>query len=188
MKKVLLAILFILSSAYTYAQKIDLDKVENGERFIICSLENVRSMSDKVVFSVGLSAAQNKDEKVFYSILLSATSTKPITVPKNGKLLIKLQDDSILELTTMIEYSDKIGKVNNVAGYVYTGYTVTPSFGVTPDQIDKIKQGVKKIRLETSLEAIDKEFKKDKIGKVIETEYNLIKGALATKKTFSEGF
>ncbi|WP_321479724.1 hypothetical protein [uncultured Bacteroides sp.] len=187
MKKILFAFM-VLSSMNTFAQKIELDKVEKGERFIICSLENVRSMSDKVVFKVGLSVGQNKTGNTLYSILLNATAATPLTVPKNGKLLIKLMDDSTLELNTSIEYSDKIGKVNNVGGYVYTAYTITPSFNVTPEQIDKIKQGVKKIRLETSLEPIDKNFKKDKIGKVIEKEYSLIKNALSKKKSFSDGF
>ncbi|MBP1614728.1 MAG: hypothetical protein H6Q13_2176 [Bacteroidetes bacterium] len=187
MKKILFAFM-VLCSMNAFAQKIDLDKAENGERFIICSLENIRSMSDKIVFRVGLSAGQNKTGNTLYSMLLSATAATPLTVPKNGKLLIKLMDDSALELNTSIEYSDKIGKVNNVAGYVYTTYTITPSFNITPEQIDKIKQGVKKIRLETSLEPIDKDFKKEKIGKVIETEYSLIKDALSKKKGFSDGF
>lgn len=189
MKKFLLVIALAALAFGAKAQKIELDKVESdGSRFIFCSLESIRSMSDKVVFLVSLNAAQTKDGITLFDIMLEANASKPISVPKSGKLLIKLTDDSVIELQTKIEYTDKIGSVKNASGYVYTNYTIAPSFELTTAQIERICKGVKKIRLETSLEPIDKEFKKDKIGAIVSAEYELLKKALADKKGFSDGF
>ncbi|MFP5142593.1 hypothetical protein ACJEEV_14390 [Bacteroides xylanisolvens] len=188
MKKTVI-LLFVLSSALnTFAQKIESDKTVNGERTIICSHENVRSMKDKVVFSVALCLNQSQNGGENYNISLKATSLSPITVPKGGKLLIKLMDDSIIELSTIMEYAGTVRDVHNINGYVYSDYTIFPAFLLTIEQIDQICKGVKKIRLETTTGAVDKDFKKDKIGQVIAVEYDLIKSALSQKKSFSDDF
>ena len=188
MKKTVI-LLFVLSSALnTFAQKIESDKTVNGERTIICSHENVRSMKDKVVFSVALCLNQSQNGGENYNISLKTTSLSPITVPKGGKLLIKLMDDSIIELSTIMEYAGTVRDVHNINGYVYSDYTIFPAFLLTIEQIDQIRKGVKKIRLETTTGAVDKDFKKDKIGKVIAVEYDLIKSALSQKKSFSDDF
>lgn len=188
MKKTFLLVCLFAFTTSTFAQKIELDKIENGERTIICSHENVRSFKDKVVFSVALISNTNKSGENFYNLSLKATSLSPITVPKGGKLLIKTADGSVIELSTQMEYAGTVRDVHNVNGYVYSDYSIFPSFSLTPAQIDKICKGVTKIRLETSLDAVDKEFKKDKIGKVIDAEYKLIQKALSNPKSFNDGF
>ena len=119
---------------------------------------------------------------------MKTTALSPITVPKGGKLLIKLMDDSIIELSTIMEYAGTVRDVHNINGYVYSDYTIFPSFPLSTEQIDQISKGVKKIRLETTLDVVDKEFKKDKIGQIISVEYDLIKSALSQKKSFSDDF
>lgn len=187
MRKILFGILLFASTSL-FAQKIDLDKVENGERTIMCSHENVRSMKDKVVFSVALCANQNKAGTVFYNLSLKTTALSPITVSKGGKLLVKLIDDSIIELSTLMEYAGTVRDVHNINGYVFSDYTIFPAFLITSEQVNQICKGVKKIRLETTMEAVDKEFKKDKIGAVISAEYALIQEALSQKKSFNDKF
>lgn len=188
MKKILLFTTIISLSSSVFAQKIELDKIDNGERTIMCSHENVRSMKDKVVFSVALGANQNKSGETIYNLSLKTTASSPITVPKSGKLLIKLMDDSIIELSTLMEYAGTVRDVHNINGYVFSDYTIYPAFILTTEQIEVIKNGVKKIRLETTTGNIDKDFKKDKIGPIISAEYKLLNEALATKKSFSEDF
>ncbi len=189
MKKLVLLAVLILSSIFSFAQTIETDKInEKGDRLIAGSLEPIRSFTDKHYFFVALYAFQAKgDDEASYSIILQTNSTTPISVPQGGRLLIRLQDDSVMELRTLIEYTDKVGKVITGA-IVHTNYSIQPSFDVTPEQIDKISKGVKKIRLETSLDPIDKEFKKDKMGRVIKEEYALIQEALQKEKSFSDGF
>lgn len=178
----------LMCTTNIFAQKIDLDKVENGERTIMCSHENVRSMKDKVVFSVALCANQNKAGTVFYNLSLKTAALSPITVPKGGKLLVRLMDDSVIELSTLMEYAGTVRDVHNINGYVFSDYTIFPAFLLTVEQVNQIRKGVKKIRLETTMEAVDKEFKKDKIGAIISTEYNLIQEAISQKKNFNDNF
>ncbi len=191
MRKLLLVMFtLVIGSTYTYSQSIDMDKTdEHGDRYIYCSFESIRSMMDKYMFFVSLNAAQNgtNKEDVIYSIILRTNATAPLSVPKDGRLLIKLMDDSIIELKTEIEYSDNVGEVRT-GSIVYTAYSIFPSFVVTPEQIALISKGVKKIRLETTLDPIDKEYKKDKMGKIIKAEYNLINQALSQTKSFSDDF
>lgn len=145
-------------------------------------------MKDKVVFSVALCVNQNKAGDNIYNLSLKTTSMIPITVPKGGKLLVKLMDDSAIELSTLMEYAGTVRDVHNINGYIFSDYTIFPAFPLTIEEIDKISKGVKKIRLEITGDAADKEFKKDKIGEIISAEYALIQSALSKEKTFSEGF
>lgn len=177
MKKVIL-LFFLALSQLAYSQKIEFDKVEGDKRYIFCSHQSIRDFKDQTVLYVALYASQYKDQ-TFYDLSIKAVQQTEITIPKGSELLIKLMDDSIITLTTPMDYSDKIGEVKNVGGYVFTQYTVTPTYSITPEQIELICKGVKKIRIKNLLEPIDKEFKKDKIGKIITKEYKLLQEALA---------
>lgn len=191
MKKIILLVCaLMLGSVYSYSQSIDSDKTdENGDRRIYCSLEKICGMMDKYMTFVSINAHQKGDNKdyIMYTITLRINATSPLAVPKGGRLLIKLMDDSVMELKTEMEYSDKVGEVRT-GSIVYTAYSIFPSFVVTPEQISMISNGVKKIRLETTLDPIDKEYKKDKMGKIIKAEYALINQALSQAKSFSDDF
>lgn len=188
MKYIILALAMASCTINIFAQKIELNKIENGERTIMCSHESVRSMKDKVVFSVALCVNQNKAGENFYNLSLKTTALNPISVSNGGKLLVKLIDGSVLELSTIKEYAGTVRDVHNINGYVFSDYTIFPTFLLTTKQVEQIAKGVKKIRLETTEGPVDKEFKKDKIGEIIATEYSLIKTALTQQKSFSDGF
>ena len=188
MKKLLLLITCFLYGITSFAQEIEYDKTENGERSIMCKYENVRSMKDKTVFSVSLMAEQDKEKNVFYFLSLKTTSNTPITVAKGGTLLIKLNDDSILELHTQMEYAGTIRDIHNINGFVYSDYTINPAFQISKEQISQISEGVKKIRLVTTTDYRDKEFKKDKIGAAIKAQYELIQEKLKENTSITDGF
>ena len=187
MKNILLIICF-LCGINSFAQEIEYDKTENGERSIMCKYENIRSMKDKTVFSVALMVEQDKEKNVFYFLSLKTTSNTPITVDKGGSLLIKLNDDSILELHTMMEYAGTVGDVHNINGFVYSDYTIHPAFAINEEQIKQMFDGVKKIRLVTTTDYRDKEFKKDKIGVAIKAQYELIQEKLKETTSITDGF
>lgn len=189
MKQLLL--LLALLPFYASAQKVELDKVdEHGDRYIYCSFESARSLSDKFVFFASLNAVAKKSDSddVIYTLFLRTNANVPLSVPKGGRLLIKLQDDSTIELKTDIEYSDKVGEVRSSQLMVYTNYSITPMFTLTKEQIEMISKGVNKIRLETITGPIDKAYKKDKIGKIVKAEYRLINEALKENKSFNDDF
>lgn len=189
MKKLLLLISIALYGMSALSQEIEYDKILNGERSIMCKYENVRSMKDKTVFSVALSAEQNTEKDLSYFFSLKTTSNTPITVPQGGRLLLKLDDDSIIELKTLTKYAGTVRDVHNINGYVFSDYTIFPSFPINEVQINKLAKGVKKIRLETTDGYRDKEFKKDKIGIAIKGQYGLLQNQLKkASNDIKEGF
>lgn len=188
MEKLFLSTMLCLISILAFAQEIEYDKSTNGERSIMCKYESVRNMKDKTVFSVALSAEQNKEKRTSYFLSLKTTSGTPITVPKGGKLLIKLNDNTIIELNTLMEYAGTVRDVHNVNGFVFHDYTIFPLFHINDAQIKQISEGVKKIRLETTEGNKDKEFKKDKIGAIIKGQYKLIHNKLKETTNITDGF
>lgn len=49
----------------SFAQEIKYDKIENGERSIMCVYKKIRSLRDRTVFSIALMAEQDKEKKCF---------------------------------------------------------------------------------------------------------------------------
>lgn len=186
MKKLFLC-MFAMVAMCANAQEISLDKSDENTRLIMCASESMRSFSDKVIFECSLSRSELFN-KVTWQISLTIKQLYPITINKDSRLLIKLKDDSIIELTSANDQSDEIGNSQLVGTSVITQYTIFPIYRVTEEQIAQISQGVKKIRVETSLDPIDKEFKKDKMGKIIEGQYKLIGERAKTSNNFREGF
>ncbi|MBR4708805.1 MAG: hypothetical protein IKP30_01675 [Bacteroidaceae bacterium] len=98
--------------------------------------------------------------------------TKVMT--ESPKMLIKLMNDSVLNLEgTLMSTSHK-----NEGGVVVYNIVVESEFivsdakfPITPEQIQQIGSGVKKLRLNTSPNYHEKEWKKDKIGKKLYEEY-----------------
>lgn len=170
--------LLLLNFLSSFSQEIEYDKTQNGERSIMCKYENVRSMKDKTVFSVALQVEENSQEELSYFLSLKTTSNTPITVPEGGILLLKLEDDSIIELKTLMKYAGTVRDVHNINGYVFSDYTIFPSFPINEVQISKLSKGVKKIRIETIDGYRDKDFKKDKIGIAIKRQYSLLQSQL----------
>lgn len=114
-----------------------------------------------------------------YFISIEITSTKKISVLDNSKLLLKLNDDSVIELGTSAEYSN-----TGLDDFLYqlktkfTVYSIVAFYSLSERQLKQMMSGVKKIRVESSIGILDKEFKKDQIGKVLQKEYILINKAL----------
>lgn len=190
MKKLILLILAVSLFNNSFSQKIVVDKGnEHGERFIFCSEKFVTTLRDMTKISVSLSAAKQANDVPLYSIFVRIIQVygDPFSMPKESKFLIKLVDDSVIELKSKEECSSKL-KIDNLNGQVKKSYEVNPSFYITKEQLLKVFSGVKKVRFETSLNNIDKEFNKDKIGIFLKKEFDLINEALGKEKDFSSDF
>lgn len=188
MKKFLFLLFALSATLGVNAQKIIGDNTKDGLRYIGTDAQVCRNFKDKLVLSASLSASVFKGKTTF-NFVPNLTYTSPCETPKNGKLLIKLFDDSVIELTTAAGDKQTVRDVHNINGMVYSDYTMRPLYEITEDQLQQIiSKGVKKIRIETSPIIYDNEFKKDKIGKALGDRYELLKQALSATHSFSDGF
>lgn len=188
MKKFIILALVSVLSIGANAQKITWDKTKDGLRYIGTDSQICRNFKDKVVLSASLSVSKRGDITIFHFVPELTFSTQ-CSAPKNGKMLIKLFDDSVIELTTALGDEQMVRKVHNINGLVYSDYTMQPIYDVSEEQLTSIiEKGVKEIRIETSPIVYENEYKKDKIGKVLADRYSLLKDALKKNPSFSDGF
>lgn len=183
----MVAVLMTISAT---AQKIETDIVEtNGDRYIFCSYESIKSFTDKITCSISLSMQQCKDKAPNYYFCVSMMASEFIEVPQNGRMLIKTKNGEVIELSC---YPGSKYEIKQISGMKFL--EIKAQFGITPEQIALLQNGVIKIRIElTNVEGntfYEKEFKKDKVGKIIMKEYDLILNALQNNKkaSFSDGF
>lgn len=193
MRKVIYFLTLMLVSLSASAQKIVDDRVtDTGLRLISCESKPFRSMSDKVVLSLGLSASV-KDGVVQYYLDAALASSEPISAPAGARMLVKTSNGEVLTLT---EYSNKtlsdnIGDVKNVSGIIVKTFTIHATYALTPEQIQQLLSGIAKIRIELNGDTnYEKEWKKDKISGFLTKEYNILTEAVATDKkgSFTDDF
>lgn len=193
MRKVIYFLTLMLVSLSASAQKIVDDRVtDTGLRLISCESKPFRSMSDKVVLSLGLSTSV-KDGAIQYYLDATLASSEPISAPAGARMLVKTSNGEVLTLT---EYSNKtlsdnIGDVKNVGGIIVKTFTIHAAYALTPEQIQQLLSGIAKIRIELNGDTnYEKEWKKDKISGFLSKEYNLLTEAVATDKkgSFTDDF
>lgn len=186
MKHLLLTLLCLCALLTASAQKILSDDTANGTRSIITSKENVKSGTDKIVLYVGLSYMDpGNTPSYFLSLKLSAM--KHMAVAKDSRILLKDAAGNVIELTT--PQGSYGADTRNVGGYNL--YEINVDYPMALEQLQQLAQGVTKVRIELDNDdPFDKEYKKDKIGKVLTNGLSLITGALSTdnKASFTEGF
>ena len=126
-----------------------------------------------------------------YSIQLILTAlinrSKAFFFPTNAKLLIKLQDDSIIELSSIYTQNVKDPSQEKAC---------SAHFPITEDQLNKMFNGVKKIRVEiihlndeeddVEKDYRDVDFKKDVLGKRFGEFYKEINETLTTMSIIQE--
>lgn len=193
MRKVIYFLTFLIIAASASAQKIVDDRTtDNGARLISCESKPFRSMTDKVVLSLAMSASVKGDDANYF---LDATlsSSSPISAPAGARMLIKTSNGDVITLTEFSNktLSDNIGDIKNVGGVVVKTFTIHCAYQLTEDQIHQLLSGITKIRIELNGDAnYEKEWKKDKISDFLSKEYKLLTEAVATDKKggFSENF
>lgn len=168
----LTAMLIVFSAS---AQKIVSDDTSsNGTRHIFCSKENVGSFTDRMKLLIGLSYSQPESGDGLYSISVQLNCGEVTSIHKGGKMLIKTENGEILELTTYMGGSDDMKSYSGVKVW-----EVSAQYSITPEQLDLMQGGITKIRIELGdSKTYDKEWKKDKVGKILAKEHKLITEAL----------
>lgn len=193
MRKVIYILTLLLVTLSASAQKIVDDRVtDSGLRLISCESKPFRSMTDKVVLSLGMSASV-KDDDVNYFLDVTLSSNTPLSAPAGARMLIKTTNGDVITLTEFSNKTleDNIGNVKNVGGTIIKTFTLNCAYLLTEEQIQQLMSGITKIRIELNGDTnYEKEWKKDKISDFLSKEYKLLTEAVATDKKggFTEDF
>ena len=124
-----------------------------------------------------------ENDSVFLSLILTSERLKMSDSPK---LLLRLMDDNVISLDGYL-----LDSTNKSEGAVMIGYTAVAinhyvteaKFPLTKEQVESLLKGVKKLRLNTSPKFHEKEWRKDKIGKILYKKYMESSG-----NSFEDGF
>lgn len=112
----------------------------------------------------------------------------PLSIKKDSPVLIKFGDDSVLQTKNLFHDEDKVGVLHTLTYSTFYTYDVYAYIPITEELINGLKKGFKKIRFEVNDNIYDVEPKKDNVSEFILEEYELIKNAIQTKRTFTDDF
>lgn len=170
MKKTFLLLLTIIITLSANAQKCDYIKNEvdafTGEKIVITNFVNInKKFTSRHFFahSFGFSGG-------FYFISLKLTGGgQSLFISKGNKLLLKLNNDSILEFEASEAQKTEFNSING-ASYSY----IVPSYNLSKEQLALIANtGIKLMRMETSENQYDSEVT-EKDNKKIKQSINCI--------------
>ena len=123
------------------------------------------------------------NDSIFLSIIYTDGKHKIVDEPK---LLIKLMDDEIIYLDGQLlsNMSKSDGGVVISGLYFASNYFISEAkFPITRKEIEHFSKGIKKIRLNTSPKYHEKEWKRDKIGKILYESFKK-----CSPNSFEDGF
>ncbi len=190
MKKIFLSLVISVISVISYGQKIIKDIVNNDIRIVETSSVCGRSFTDRVVWNFGLEGHININDttNIQYLLGINLNAMSKIPIKDKGTLLIKTFDNNIIELSNLFAMHNG----SKIIGYSYhkplIGNVGTISsneihrniayFIINEEQINLIKSGIIKVRIETDNGYVEKEYKKDKCGEYLYNSYKLIKNQI----------
>lgn len=206
MKRTISLLLFFSLFTSIYAQKIVGDFLYGDSiRTYVTSEVICRSFTDRMVLSVSMTKSVIKDGSSFYIINFNVNQMEQCYIPSEGRLLIKTQNDEVIELSSLSSANSKeevygntytrYHKIGNVIYPTLSGSTiktnsVTGHYIISEADLQKLFNGVKKIRMEINPQNYEKEFSKDKVGKALRELFELLKGKgfRASDGDFNQGF
>lgn len=141
---------------------------------LACSLiANAQASYGDIVFgdyNVKINVSTENDS-VFLSLIMTSENKKMAYKPK---LLLRFVNDTMISLDGTLlsstSQSDGAYMIGNVA--IASNYFITEAkFPITKEQMELFKEGIKKLRLNTSPKFHEKEWRRDKIGKLLYKKY-----------------
>lgn len=191
MKAKLFLILSLIFTSITCAAQSEgllMDKPgKDGQRTIGTYFHYIRKgFTDTAPVGLSIIADTSPEETKFY---LSVKMSN-VTFPKGGVFLIKTSQGEVIELSQLSEkYKTNSTHYIPRMGLIEQGTGIYP---VTQDILNKLNEdGISKIRIETSAEVIDREYKEkttEKYKKEFTYIYNLIMKTLSEKKDIYSDF
>lgn len=195
MRQFLLAAALSFSFLIINAQNITLDKVnQDGSRIIGTDGYIVKTkFTDRNPLIYSLKSYVTTEGSTIFYLCISISSMKSYTIPQNGILLIKTCKDDVIECKQL----DESYKTEDIIGtYIpLINQSIHVSNAIYPisesDLELVIKDGIKKVRLETEFQNIDSEYNSNKsilLKEKMEIMFNLLHNALKTKKDIRDDF
>lgn len=184
MKKIILLTLLYAIYSVSYAQGIFADEVtSDGLRLITGDPVHVSDITDDVELLVSL-CYSNYEGTSTYGIAVSVAFKSEFSVKKGMRLLLKDKDNNVIELRAM---DNAYSLIKNVDAFHYI-YFLNAFYEVSEESLSQLCGGIKKMRLENSSGAFDKEWKEDKMGEVLKKELAEIKRKVSIEKDFYSDF
>ena len=188
MKKLLCYLMLLMSVFASNAQnrKIVIDKIDNDVRIIEAQGTMISGFTATKILFIGLQTWVTQQDTTFVIVTNVNTSSR-LGAFDDAIMLIKTMDDEVLELYSItsdnniknISYGNPTvttTRYKNIITSTYNSNSVDVSrninyWYVTPEIIEKLKVGIKKIKIQFENGVYEKEFKKDKIGKILYDSY-----------------
>lgn len=188
MKKLLCYLMLLMSVFASNAQnrKIIIDKIDNDVRIIEAQGTMIGGFTVTKILFIGLQTWVTQQDTTFVIVTNVNTSSR-LGAFDDAIMLIKTMDDEVLELYSItsdnniknISYGNPTvttTRYKNIITSTYNSNSVDVSrninyWYVTPEIIEKLKVGIKKIKIQFENGVYEKEFKKDKIGKILYDSY-----------------
>ena len=104
-----------------------------------------------------------RQDSVYY--IIATVKSDRLTFLKESTMLIKNFDGEVIKLQGSLISSESAGVLIGNIVYPVTEISSTAQFKITPEQFEKIKDGIAKVRLSTIPIEHERTFSKDKIGK-----------------------
>ena len=188
MKKLLCYLMLLMSVFASNAQNrnIVIDKIDNDIRIIEAQGTMIGGFTATKILFIGLQTWVTQQDTTFVIVTNVNTSSR-LGAFDDAIMLIKTMDDEVLELYSItsdnniknISYDNPTvttTRYKNIITSTYNSNSVDVSrntnyWYVTPEIIEKLKVGIKKIKIQFENGVYEKEFKKDKIGKILYDSY-----------------
>lgn len=192
MKKALLTLFAAILWGGGFAQTgVFVDKTdEDGSRFIASQSVNCRSgFTDRhpMIFAV---TRFSMGDDVVWSLDVDFPDMSSFKIPEGARMLIKLSDDSVVELKQARpteQTQDIVGKYDTRTKMRI--HTMRASYRATEEQLQEIAaKGVKKIRVERAVDSFDVNYKKELVGAAVKAGYAAVKAAAEKSSDIHEGF
>lgn len=178
MKKVVFILVAMMALCSAGAQEILVhDKDTAGNVFVASEYFVARDFTDRVVWEFNANLYVSKDPvydtmKFDFEIgVFFHTLGTKIPVKADGIMLIKLMDNSVIELNCITKSNNVTGVKINSFSFGYSTYVSSNNtysnwacYSISYNDLQRLKVGVKKVRVQTDNGFIEKEYSKDKCG------------------------
>lgn len=191
MKKVFTLLMIVGMTLISFASnkhKIVIDKMQDDTRVVEAKGTKIGGFTSTKLLFIGLQTWTSPNDTTFVVITnVIENSNFPLGAMNNAIMLIKTMDDEVIELNSVLSENNSqkvslgnptitISRWKNRINTIYNSNSVNVSkninyWYITPDIIEKLKGGVKKVKIQFQNGIYEKEFKKDEIGHVLYESY-----------------